>query len=260
MQMDEITKQILLEKVRVSIDNYKSIADELLQLINIHFKSEPDRLKNIAILMLQRYYTGLISLSPLIKEFKLYKPIEFTYALILRTLLLDYITIEYLKFQKELGEDCFSESLEKLNYLSADYANRYCDSLKNDKEGFRKYISTNFFPENFEIDTTTGNSKIKKTKSLPPWKMAEFFKDKKEPYAYDAYEIYLNYSLIEHFSNLTFSAMQGPNRDISNLIWTMFYIFKGHYTCLDILAFFPKHSPEILQYRSYFLDLTKEIK
>ena len=94
--MDEITKQILLEKIRASIEDYKVHADELLKLINIHFSTEDDRLKNIAILTIQRYYSGLIALSTLIKEYKFYKPIEFTYALILRTLILDFITVEYL--------------------------------------------------------------------------------------------------------------------------------------------------------------------
>ncbi len=259
--MDDITKQISLEKIRVSIDDYKSHADELLKLISIHFKEETDRLKNIAILLLQRYYTGLISISTLIKEFKFFKPIEFTYALILRTLLLDFITLEYLRFQKGLGEDSFKKSLEQINYLSAQDSGRYCDNLNKHKEEFRKYLSRNIFPENFELDNVTGFSKLKKSSPLQPWKMAVFFKDKKEPYAYDAYQLYNIYSLTEHLNNMTFVEMQGENKDtILNMIWTMFYIFQGHYTCLEIMDFFPKHSPEILRYRTYFLDLTKEIK
>jgi hypothetical protein len=259
--MDEITKQIFLEKIKVCIDDYKSHADELFKLINIHFDQESDRLKNISILFLQRYYSGLISISTLIQEFKFYKSIEFTYSLIIRTLLLDFITLEYLRFQKGLGQDCFKKSLEQINYLSADDSNRYCDNLIEHKEGFRNHIALHFFPENFEKDLTTGNSTLKKTKPLQPWKMAVFFKDKPEPYAYDAYKLYNHYSLIEHFNNLTFDAMQGDEKsDIVNLIWSMFYIFQGHHTCLDILDFFPKHSPEILEYRSYFLDLTKQVK
>lgn len=258
--MDEITKQIYLEKIRVSIDDYKAHADELLKLINIHFNKETDRLRNIAKLFIQRYYVGLISISSLIKDFKFYKSIEFSYAIILRALLLDFITIEYLRYQRSIGEFEFKKSLEQINYLSADDTNRYCNNLKEHKEGFRNYISLTLFPENFEYDLDTGNSKLKKTKPLQPWKMAVFFKDKTEPYAYDAYRLYNHYSLIEHFNNLTFDAMQGDNTmDIKNLVWTMFYIFQGHHTCLDILNFFPKHSPEILQYRTYFLDLTKEI-
>lgn len=259
--MDDITKQIFLEKIKASIDDYKSHADELLKLINIHFKDETDRLKNIAILMLQRYYTGLISISTLIKEFKFYKSIGFTYALIFRTLLLDFITLEYLRFQKGLGDEKFTKSLEQINYLSAQDSDRYCENLDEHKEGFRKFLSTNIFIENFELDNATGHSRLKKNSPLQPWKMAVFFKDKKEPYAYDAYRLYNNYSLTEHFNNLTFRAMQGENKDdILNMIWTMFYIFQGHNTCLEIMDFFPKHSPEILRYRTYFLDLLKEIE
>lgn len=74
--MDDITKQIFLEKIKVCIDDYKPHADELFKLIHLHYSQESDRLKNISILILQRYYAGLISLSTLIKEFKFYKPIE----------------------------------------------------------------------------------------------------------------------------------------------------------------------------------------
>lgn len=260
-KMDDITKQLFLDKIKASIDDYKPHADELFKSINTFFDNENDRLKNIAKLYLQRYYVGLISLSSLIHDFKFYNPIEFTYAVILRTLLLDFITIEYLRFHKKMGDDDFFKCLEQINYLSADDANRYCNNLSEHKEGFRNYISKTVFPENFEFDKNTGNHKLKKTKPLQPWRMASFFKDKPEPYAYDAYRLYNHYSLIEHYNNLTFEAMQGENSmNIKNLVWTMFYIFQGHYACLDILDFFPDHSVEILGKREYFLNLTDEIQ
>jgi hypothetical protein len=259
--MDDITKQLFLEKIEASIDDYKPHADELFKLINTCFDNENDRLKNIAKLYLQRYYVGLISVSTLIREFKFYKPIEFSYAVILRTLLLDFITIEYLRYHKNLGNEVFSKCLEEINYLSADDSNRYCDSLNEHKEGFRGYISKTVFPENFEIDKNTGNYKLKKAKPLQPWRMAIFFKDKPEPYAFDAYRLYNHFSLIEHYNNLTFYAMKGDNyMNLKNLIWTMFYIFQGHHTCLDILDFFPNHSVDILSKRDYFLKLIHEIK
>ena len=258
--MDEITKQILLEKIRASIEDYKIHADELLKMINIHFAKEEDRLRNIAILTIQRYYSGLISLSTLMKEYKFYKPIEFTYALILRTLILDFITVEYLKSQYELGQDEFNEALKGVNCISAKDSNRFCDKLEKDKEGFRSFIAKKIFPENFSIDENTGESKLIKSDKIAPRKMAEFFKDKNETYAFDAYELYSQYSLIEHFNNLTFSAMQGDDKsDLKNIVWSMFYIFHGHDMCLEILDFFPKHAPEIVQKRDYFLKLLNEL-
>jgi hypothetical protein len=90
--------------------------------------------------------------------------------------------------------------------------------------------------------------------------MAEFFKDEKFKYAFDAYRLYSHYSLIEHFNNLTFSAMQGDDKsDLKNIIWSMFYIFHGHDRCLEILDFFPKHAPQIVKKRNYFLDLLNEL-
>jgi hypothetical protein len=229
-------------------------------MINTHFASEEDRLKNIAILTIQRYYSGLLALSTLIKEFKFYKPIEFTYALILRTLILDFITIEYLKSQHELGNIEFDNALEKVNYISAKDSNRFCDGVEKDKEGFRSFIAKKVFPENFVIEEATGKHNLKKSDSITPRKMAEFFKDKKFTYAFDAYKLYSQYSLIEHFNNLTFSAMQGVEKsDLKNMIWSMFYIFHGHDRCLEILDFFPKHAPEIVKKRDYFLKLLNDI-
>ena len=258
--MDDITKQILLEKVRIVINDYKNHADELLKLINIHFDKETDRLKNISIITLQRYYTGLISISTLIEKFKFYNSIEFTYALILRALILDFITIEYLKSHKEFGIKNWNKCLEQLNYLSAAETNRYCNSLVDDKEEFRKFISEFLFPENFEIDSNTGNCRLKRSKPIKTWEMACFFKDKKEPFAYDSYRLYNHYSLFEHINNLTFEAMNGDNsRDIENLFWSLFYIFHGHFSCLEILNFFPKHSQEIIDKRRIILKLIDEI-
>ena len=258
--MDEITKQIILEKTRASIEDYKTHADELLKMINIHFANEEDRFRNIAILTIQRYYSGLISLSTLMKEYKFYKPIEFTYALILRTLILDFITVEYLKSQYELGQDEFNEALKGINYISAKDSNRFCDNVEKDKEGFRSFIAKNIFPENFNIDETTGESKLIKSDKIAPRKMAEFFKDKKEAYAYDAYDLYSQFSLIEHFNNLTFGAVQGDDKsDLKNIIWSIFYIFHGHDRCLEILDFFPKHAPEIVKKRDYFMELVNDM-
>lgn len=258
--MDDIAKQIILEKVKASIDDYKSHADEILKMINIHFAGEHDRLRNIAILTIQRYYSGLIAMSTLIKEYKFYKPIEFTYALILRALILDFITIEYLNSHNELSPVEFNKALEKINYISAKDSNRFCDDVKKDKEGFRNFISKSIFPENFALDENTGNFKLKKSESISPRKMAEFFKDKKYTYAFDAYKLYSQYSLIEHYNNLTYSAMQGDDKmDLKNLIWSMFYIFHGHDRCFEILDFFPKHAPEIVRKRDYFLKLLNEI-
>lgn len=260
--MDEITKQLFLEKIRANIEDYKDHADELLKLINIHFKNEPDRLKNISILMIQRYYSGLISLSTLLGKFKFYQPVEFTYALIIRTLLLDFITLEYLNARHVQGENDFINSLSRINYLAADDAERFCSNLTEDKdkEGFRKNIYRTTFPENFSEEESSGKIKLIRIKPIKPWEMASFFKDKKYTYAYDAYQLFNHYSLIAHFNNLTFSAMNGDNlRDIKNLCWSMFYIFHGHNTCLEILDFFPKHSPEIIQKREHFLNLINEI-
>jgi hypothetical protein len=259
--MEKITKQIVLEKIRAAIEDYKTHADELLKIINTQFAGEKDRLKNITILTIQRYYSGLIALSTLIKEFQFYKPIEFTYALILRTLILDFITIEYLKSQNELSFDEFSKALERVNYLSARDTNIFCENIKNNKEGFRRFISEKVFPENFSFDNKTGYYIIKKpTKQITPRAMAEYFKESKCTYAFDAYKLYSQYSLIEHLSNLTFIAMQGDDEmDSKNLIWSMFYIFHGHDSCFEILDFYPKHAPEIVRQRDYFLNLLKEI-
>jgi hypothetical protein len=46
--MDEITKQIIVEKIRANIEDYKDHPDELLNLINIHLKNETEKLNSSA--------------------------------------------------------------------------------------------------------------------------------------------------------------------------------------------------------------------
>ncbi len=259
--MDDIVKQIILEKIRVSLEDYKIHADELLKIINIHFAKENDRLRNIAILNLQRYYSGLICVTTLIKEYKFYKPIEFNYILILRALTLDFITLEYLKSQHDLGNDKFNEASKKINNISAIETYRYCDNIEDKyREPFREFVAKNIFPENYSFDESRNKFILKNSNSISPWKMAEYFKDKKNTFAFDAYKLYANFSLVEHFNNLTFSAMKGEtNTNLNNMLWAMYYIFHGHYTCFEILDFFPKHTSEIVEKRNYFLSLLHEV-
>jgi hypothetical protein len=258
--MKDIDKQLILEMIRVQLEDYKTQADDLFPKLNLFFKDETDRFKNISRISLQRYYSGLISISSLIDRFKFYDPIEMIYALILRTLLLDFITVEFLYRNLQIGKDEFSKCLEGINYLSADDFNRYYNELNVNIKGFKNFLFGDVFPENFVKDDVTGNYKLRKTKAISAWKMAEFFKNKNEAYAYDAYTIFSNYSLIAHLNNATPIIMRLSNpANIKNLLWSMFYIFHGHDRCFEILDFFPGEAYNIVKKRDYFLKLINEI-
>jgi len=253
--MSEIEKQLILEKVSSQIDSYKKLADELFLQINVHFDKEKDRFINYSILVLQRYYSGLNALSQLINKFKFNDSIEMVYAIIMRTLLLDYITIEYLYAKKQESDIAFKESLKGINYLSAMETKWFFDKqTSKDISDFKELIINNFFPENFE--KKSGDYELLKTKTISPYNMAKYFQDKKETYAYDAYKVFNHYSLIAHLNNMTISAMKTENdSNVRNLLWSLFYIFHGHDKCLLILDFFPKQAMEIINKRDYFLEL-----
>jgi hypothetical protein len=256
--MDEITKQIILEKVGVQIADYKDHADELLNLINLHFEKENDRFKLICKAIIERYYVGLLSIKSLIETYKFYKPMRFSYALILRTLLLDFLTIEFLYFKKESSDSEFVEAIKSVNFISAREANQYCDALQINGQGFRNYIS-NLFPENFSTNEN-GDKVLMKGKKVTPWDMADYLKTSKYPYGSDVYKIYSEYSNVAHFSDMTILHRNSDDEnEIREFLWSMFYIFHGHDRCLEVIDFYPKCSIEIVQKRSYFLDLINQL-
>lgn len=256
--MDEIVKQIILEKVRAQIVDYKNYADGLLNQINIHLRNEDDRFKSISKAIIERYYIGLLSIKALIESYKFYRPMRFSYALILRTLILDFLTVEFLYFKKQSSILEFTEGLKSVNYISARDANKYCNALGKDRIGFRNMLS-DLFPENFSTDEN-GDKVLLKTRKISPWDMAEYLKTCKYPYGFDAYKIYSEYSNVGHFSDTTIIHRNSSDEnEIKKLLWSLFYVFHGHDRCLDILDFYPKGATEIIQKRNYFLDLINQI-
>lgn len=256
--MDEITKQIIFEKVRALIGDYKNYADELLKQINVHFGTEIDRFKSISKSIIERYYIGLLSIKSLIETYPFYRQMRFSHALILRTLILDFLTLEFLYYKKQSSILEFTEALKSINYISAREADNYCNTLGKDGIGFRNTLS-DLFPENFLPNETGGNAIIK-AKKISPWDMAEYLKTCKYPYGFDAYKIYSEYSVIAHFSDMTILHRNSKDiTEIKNILWSLFYVFHGHDRCLDILDFYPKESIEIIKKRDYVLELIKHI-
>jgi hypothetical protein len=261
--MDGISEQILLEKISLQIDVYKKNADIVFEHLTLKLKSShasDDRFMVLAMNVIERYYIGILSIQKVIKEFKFYQGIKLPIALIIRSLLLDLITIEYLSENNNQGK--FTSALGRVNYKAAYDTNKHCEeSIRDGKlnpedvDDYRNFIAE-LYPENFirRNESTKFNNKIRPIK---PIEMAMFLKDVKYRYGGDAYKHYLHYSNYAHFSGNSKLLMRlEKGMGSQGLTWSLFYIFNNYELLFDIVDVWTEPCTKIVNQRDFFLNLT----
>lgn len=181
------------------IDKVKDIVEDICKLVTtsanglIEKNFEEDPKNSINTLFLKRYYYSLVTISKILDCYQEDKFFHFPICLILRSNILDFLI--QCKFICIMRED--ASNIIEIKRLLADHFN----TLKKDKEKFKQNESR--LKEIFSEFADSENGELMKGE-LSAYKIYEYLRNDNE-FSEDsmAYEIYNEFSKIEHFGAFT---------------------------------------------------------
>jgi len=223
------------------IDKVKDILEDICKLITTsangliekNFDENPKI--SINMLFLKRYYYSLVTISQILDRYQEDKFFHFPICMILRTNLLDFLI--QCKFICLMRED--ASNIIEIKRLLADHFN----TLQKDKEKFKQNESRlkEIFPE--FVDRENGDLMNGELKAYGIYKYLkndkEFSKDS------SAYEIYDEFSKIEHFGVLTIEFQDEVNSEniFDRILEAIKYVQIGVQNSLVNLDLLPDFTP-----------------
>jgi hypothetical protein len=211
--------------------------------------------------LLQRLYYGVNSIDHLFDKFNQDLNYKFSIAILMRTCLLDSITIAYLSLPDIIGDICeFNKQVARLSYIVAKEVNKNIqDEIQtyglDEKQIRDRYkLASQFLPYNFtDEDTPTIRNDVRQ---ISPKNMADKLENTVLDRYTDAYSFYRYYSKYEHFGSLgKFMLDFDAEYEFDKLKLSSIFVFESTIISLKVIESSNSSIQGIIHLRDQILNI-----
>lgn len=251
----ESIKKKSIDKLRKLLSEFMSLARETLTDYNN--QNNPDFHKIVYQNLFQRLYIGLNAIDTLFDKFNRNSYFKYPIAILMRTCILDSITIAYLAlFIDKQNQARFKEQVTRLNHPAARELNDEIEEMiKNGDLGYKEHFkfAALHFPDNF---TNGQKIKLKKIQQLEPGEMVKFLGGTPLEWYGDIYKQYRHYSKYEHYSTTSKTLLEFDTEyDFDKLTFSTYYILQAAYMAMQFMEVDKKKIEKMKLLRDKIIDV-----